>query len=150
MEHVHIRREPRRLGDEVTTRPQTATAEAMARLGAGMVRKRMVKTTECSGELQCKQSLIVDKDTEESGSTKGPGDFFSWDGVSIWGQMLRTMCEVTDTIAQNIFSRLGGAQWDTGKWLGSWSRNPFVVIAPKSGYCESNTFLLVDKQYRQP
>ena len=31
------------------------------------------------------------------------------------------MCEVTDTIAQNIFSRLDEAQWLTGKWLGSWS-----------------------------
>ena len=79
--------------------------------------------------------------------------------------MLRTICEVTATLAQNIFSRLDGAQWDTGKWLGSWSHkvcerttcarllgksNTFVVIAPKSGYCESNTLLLVNKQYRQP
>ena len=48
---MYIRREPRRFGDEVTTRPQTATAEAMERPRVGMVRKRMVKTRESSGEL---------------------------------------------------------------------------------------------------
>ena len=32
---MYIRREPRRLGDEVSTRPQTATAAAMERSGVG-------------------------------------------------------------------------------------------------------------------
>ena len=51
-----------------------------------MVRKRMVKTRESSGELQCKQSLIVDKDMEESRKQQGAGDGFSWDGVSSWAR----------------------------------------------------------------
>ena len=61
---MHIHREPRRLGrDEVTTRPQTATVEAMERL---MSRKRMDKARKISGELQCKESLVLVKETEES------------------------------------------------------------------------------------
>ena len=43
------------------------------------VRKRMNKTRESSGELQCKQSLILNQETEEAWKHQGLSDGYSWD-----------------------------------------------------------------------
>ena len=80
---MYIRREPHRLGDEATN-CCIAAAGAMELSGVGP-RRRMNKTRMSSAELQRKQSLILDKETEES--WKHQSAFRGRDEVSIWSDV---------------------------------------------------------------